>query len=531
MKKSEVVHAWARILVGRPPSLSIEITKECPLRCPGCYAFDSAHLGGKTQLRELSDFKGDQLVQRVLDLLDVEKPLHVSLVGGDPLVRHRELELLLPQIEARGIHTQIVTSAFRVIPAAWKRFKKLNIVVSIDGLQPEHDERRKPATYERILKNIQDVQITIHCTITAQIADRPGYLDQFLRFWSSQPSVAKVWFSLFTPQRGATDPEILTQAQRVATMIELHELRKKYPILDMPDIVINEISSPPKTPEECIFARTTMTVSADLSTKITPCQFGGNPGSSARSAQRRGGSPAGRPKAGSARPAFAALADLATSGRSLAIVTADAKRRASLAAASARSRVSRPRSFAPAARVRFRAPPSPACSPTGRPSARRRGRISAELVAIVDPAPGEGRTAALGPFDSEAELFELWGPGEAAFALACFRDEWDTRGHAASIYRGLRALPDDHGVGELAVALAGEQPICRTACRGRASASRARRRWFGRALTSGSSGGVLEVRVVSSERTDLDRSEAYRRFCAENRAGESFLSRQQRPAA
>jgi len=30
------------------------------------------------------------------------------------------------------------------------RFERLNVVVSIDGLQPEHDERRKPATYERI---------------------------------------------------------------------------------------------------------------------------------------------------------------------------------------------------------------------------------------------------------------------------------------------------------------------------------------------------------------------------------------------
>jgi hypothetical protein len=60
-------------------------------------------------------------------------------------------------------------------------------------------------------------------------------------------------------------------------MTELLELRKRYPILDMPEIVIKEISSPPKSPEECIFARTTMTVSADLSTKITPCQFGGNP--------------------------------------------------------------------------------------------------------------------------------------------------------------------------------------------------------------------------------------------------------------
>ncbi|MFY9745804.1 MAG: 4Fe-4S cluster-binding domain-containing protein, partial [Acidobacteriaceae bacterium] len=117
MKKSEVLHAWARILAGRAPSLSIEITKECPLQCPGCYAFDAAHLGGAGELRQLSDFRGDELVSRVLALLDEHKPLHVSLVGGDPLVRYRELEQLIPQIEQRGIHTQVVTSAFRTIPA------------------------------------------------------------------------------------------------------------------------------------------------------------------------------------------------------------------------------------------------------------------------------------------------------------------------------------------------------------------------------------------------------------------------------
>jgi organic radical activating enzyme len=135
MHKSEIFHAWTTILAGRAPSLSIEITKECPLRCPGCYAFDTAHLGGITQLRQLSDFKGDELVRRVLAVIDEHKPLHVSLVGGDPLVRYRELELLLPQIESRGVHTQVVTSAFRVIPSAWNEYKKLNVVVSIDGLQ------------------------------------------------------------------------------------------------------------------------------------------------------------------------------------------------------------------------------------------------------------------------------------------------------------------------------------------------------------------------------------------------------------
>jgi sulfatase maturation enzyme AslB (radical SAM superfamily) len=198
MKKSEVFQAWSTILTGRAPSLSIEITKECPLRCPGCYAFDAAHLGSDVQLRQLSDFKGDALVRNVLAVIDEHKPLHVSLVGGDPLVRHRELDQMLPEIERRGIHTQIVTSAFRIIPTHWLQYKKLNVVVSIDGLQPEHDVRRKPATYERILKNIRGTRITVHCTITAQIAQRPGYLDEFLAFWSARPEIAKVWFSIFT---------------------------------------------------------------------------------------------------------------------------------------------------------------------------------------------------------------------------------------------------------------------------------------------------------------------------------------------
>lgn len=277
MKKSEVLHAWATILAGRAPSLSIEITKECPLRCPGCYAFDAAHLGGATQLRQLSDYKGDELVTRILALIDERRPLHVSLVGGDPLVRYRELESLLPQIEKRGVHTQLVTSAFRTIPAAWKNFRKLNVVVSVDGLQPEHDARRKPATYERILQNIKDARVTIHCTITSQIAERPGYLDEFLRFWTGLPQVAKVWFSTFTPQRGATDPEILTASQKASTIADLRQLRRKYPTLDLPEAVIAEMEAPPSSPDECVFARTTEIISADLRTKIAPCQFGGDP--------------------------------------------------------------------------------------------------------------------------------------------------------------------------------------------------------------------------------------------------------------
>jgi hypothetical protein len=146
MNPSEVIDAWRVTLAGRAPSISVEITKEFPLRCPGCYTFDPAQLGGTVQLRELSDFKGGELVRRVLALVDRHKPLHVSLVGGDLPARYREVEQLLPQLEARGCHTQLVTSAFRMIPTAWSRYKHLNVVISVDGLPAEHDEWREPAS-------------------------------------------------------------------------------------------------------------------------------------------------------------------------------------------------------------------------------------------------------------------------------------------------------------------------------------------------------------------------------------------------
>jgi MoaA/NifB/PqqE/SkfB family radical SAM enzyme len=277
VRTSEIIQAWGKILKGESPSLSIEITRECPLKCPGCYAYDDAHLGGGKTLRDLNDRRGQSLVDGVLEVVDRLKPLHLSIVGGDPLVRFRELELLIPLLLARGIHLQVVTSAFRTMGPTWAGLERLQVVVSIDGLQPEHDVRRAPATYDRILKNIEGQRITVHCTVTGQMMKRPGYLAEFLKFWTPRPEVKKVWFSLFTPQVGDQMPEILSSEERARAIADMTQLRKQYSKLDMPEVVIRQFASPPHSPEDCIFALTTQTLSADLETKITPCQFGGNP--------------------------------------------------------------------------------------------------------------------------------------------------------------------------------------------------------------------------------------------------------------
>ena len=277
MLTSQIFQAWGKILKGEHPSLSIEITRECPLKCPGCYAYDDAHLGGGQTLRDLNDRRGQFLVDGVLEVVDRLKPLHLSIVGGDPLVRYRELELLIPPLLARGIHVQIVTSAFRRMGPTWASLARLDIVVSIDGLQPRHDLRRAPSTYDRILRNIVGQRITIHCTVTGQMMKRPGYLAEFLEFWTPRREIKKVWFSLFTPQVGDQIPEILGSEERARAIADMRQLRKQYPKLDMPETVIRQFALPPHSPKDCVFALTTQTLSADLRTKITPCQFGGNP--------------------------------------------------------------------------------------------------------------------------------------------------------------------------------------------------------------------------------------------------------------
>jgi MoaA/NifB/PqqE/SkfB family radical SAM enzyme len=272
-----IITAWGRILGGYRPSLSVEITRECPLRCPGCYAYGDDHLGGGVTLRQVSDYKGEELVERFFALVDAHKPIHISIVGGEPLVRYRELNVILPRLAERGVHTQVVTSAVRPIPAEWASLRRLQMVVSIDGLQPEHDERRKPATYDRILKHIKGHAVTVHCTVTRQQVRRDGYLEEFIRFWSDNPDTRQIWVSLYTPQIGEVSDERLLPEDRERVVAALMTLRGAYPKLRMPEGLIKVYAKPPKNPDQCTFAQTTTCISADFEKHISPCQFGGTP--------------------------------------------------------------------------------------------------------------------------------------------------------------------------------------------------------------------------------------------------------------
>src|ERR1700676_1092511 len=227
----QLLTAWGRILIGRVPMLSIEITREGPLSCPGCYAYGDTHLGGGITLNELNDKRGDELVEGVLQLVRKHRPLHVSLVGGEPMVRHRELSRILPALSEMNVYSLVVTSGVIPVPIEWTKLSRVRVAISVDGLPEHHDIRRKPATYERILTNIEGREVNVHWVITRPMLARAGYLEDYVKFWSTRSETNCIWVSVYTPQIGERSPETLTAEDREALAGELPSLARRYPKL------------------------------------------------------------------------------------------------------------------------------------------------------------------------------------------------------------------------------------------------------------------------------------------------------------
>jgi sulfatase maturation enzyme AslB (radical SAM superfamily) len=257
--------------------LSIEVTRDCPLHCPGCYAYGEGHLGGLINLRDLSDLRDDSLVEGVLQLVDQHDPLQVTLVGGEPLLRARELSKLLPILSARGIFTTVVSSGVIPIPREWTALPRVTIAISVDGLPEHHDVRRKPATYEKILKNIAGRRVYIHWTVVRSHVQNLDYLRQYLSFWSVHQEVHRIWMSVYTPQKGEQSREMLTLPDRVRLAEAIPVLAREYPKFLITAGMAQALLDPPESPGECAFARISANYTADLSTRVQPCVFGGNP--------------------------------------------------------------------------------------------------------------------------------------------------------------------------------------------------------------------------------------------------------------
>lgn len=217
------------------------------------------------------------LIKGIFRLVDEHRPLQVSLVGGEPLIRHRELNEVIPELSRRGIYTMVVTSGVIPIPRNWTELPRVTVAVSVDGNPEDHDFRRKPATYERILRNIEGRIVNIHWTVVRNNVEQPGYMDRYLKFWDARSEVNRIWVSVYTPQLNEESPERLTYENRRQLAQFLAAAGARYPKLTMHRGLTNAFLVPPESPSSCLFSTLSVNYTADLHTRVEPCVFGGKP--------------------------------------------------------------------------------------------------------------------------------------------------------------------------------------------------------------------------------------------------------------
>jgi len=150
-----------------------------------------------------------------------------------------------------------------------------------------------------------------------------------------------------------------------------------------------------------------------------------------------------------------------------------------------------------------------------------------EHVVLVDPPRSQLDELRAGLPYSEGSgfLHASWTEAERDFATRALAEQWATREGIAATYRALRQTGDAKGR-RLREALAGtsSHPLCPEACARRFQVLRQL------GLLQGSpEGGAGVVRVVSSVRTDLQRSAAFRAYSDRLSEAQQFLARPKLP--
>lgn len=251
----------------------------------------------------------------------------------------------------------------------------------------------------------------------------------------------------------------------------------------------------------------------------------------------RSGAGGGRRVVAGTSPATVAIAELVSSGAGVLAVCADASRRAALAnGATGLARFNGGAALIAChrceeeriAQLSSRAGSGLALTDYGA-LARSPGLAGDfEHVVLVDPPPEEADAVRAGlPRAGSAPgfLHAVWTDAEREFAAQALAEQWATREGVAAAYRALRQTGDTRGR-RLREALAGggSHPLCPEA-----SARRFRvLRELG--LVQGApEGGEGVVRVVSSVRTDLQRSAAFRAYSDRLVEDQRYLTRAKLP--
>jgi radical SAM protein with 4Fe4S-binding SPASM domain len=194
--------------------LAWESTLRCNLDCLHCGSDclkDNAAGGDEISAVEM---KG--ILKDIAEVYDPDQ-ITVPLIGGEPLVRRRDILDVGSYAASLGYHWGIVTNALLLNQDTIKELKAAGlqaISVSVDGIEADHDaQRRRPGLHKIVVLALQGLledpfyrKFDVICCVTKINIERlEGFLEDLLRL-----GVPAVRFApVFCQGRALKNPEIL----------------------------------------------------------------------------------------------------------------------------------------------------------------------------------------------------------------------------------------------------------------------------------------------------------------------------------
>jgi sulfatase maturation enzyme AslB (radical SAM superfamily) len=198
---------------------SIDVTKECNLRCRHCYFFEQEEAYGDDDLT----IEGwEQKLQK----LKAESPawefpfLQCTWVGGEPLVRKKLIERCRKYFR----YNTVVTNGTIPLPD----WPDVSWYISIDGDEAMHEYiRNKKGIYKRAIRNVRehpDLRVTIAYCITKQNAH---CVEQAVIDWA-RAGATHMTFDFYTPIETINEDLWMDFPERDRMLDKLIALKRVY---------------------------------------------------------------------------------------------------------------------------------------------------------------------------------------------------------------------------------------------------------------------------------------------------------------
>lgn len=175
-----------------PEEVAFKLTNRCDLRCTHCYQWNED--GYHHQLAP-AERHGDLKLSIVAKVLEATRALrsNVYLWGGEPLL-YRDWDGLVDLLANDPRWTSICTNGTLIekrLASLLKISSQLEVCVSLDGFEPEHDAVRGKGSFRKTMDGVRMLleqkktgaflgQITVNCVITGHMVNRMFEFAKFL---------------------------------------------------------------------------------------------------------------------------------------------------------------------------------------------------------------------------------------------------------------------------------------------------------------------------------------------------------------